>query len=120
MKIQLHTRGLNLRTSVHHRLEQSLQRLESFIPISAAALVLEYERHEAPAYRVFALLAIPGPDIHAEARDHTLEAACLKVATALRKQIEKRKARQEVRIRSNGHLRTPAIRRTRSAASFSA
>jgi len=43
-------------------------------------------------------LAVPGPDIHAEARDHTLEAAWLKVTAALRKQIEKRKAHQKPRL----------------------
>ena len=49
---------------------------------------------------LFVLLAVPGPDIHAEAREHTLEAAWLKATASLRKQIEHRKARQLARIKS--------------------
>jgi len=120
MKIQFHIRGLNVSANSRRWLEQSLGRLQSLTAISAAAVVLEYERSNAPAFRAFALLAVPGPDIHAEARDHTLEAAWLKVVTALRKQIEQRKSRQEVRAKRNGHLRTQGIRRTRSVAGFHA
>jgi ribosome-associated translation inhibitor RaiA len=82
-------------------LKQPLERLQSLIPVWAAAVVLEHRRDEAPAFRAFALLAVPGPDIHAEARDHTLEAAWLKVTTALRKQTEQRKSKQIARIKSN-------------------
>jgi len=115
MRIQFHIRGLKERAGFRQGLQQSLERLETDIPISAAAVVVEYERNNAPAFRTYALLAVAGPDIHAEARDHTLEAVWLKVMTALRKQIEQRKSRQDARAKINGHLRSPAARRTRSA-----
>ena len=115
MKTQFHIRGLNDNARLRRWLEQSLDRLESLISITAAAIVLEHRRDDAPAFRAFVSLAVPGPDIHAAACDHTVEAAWLKVLTALRKQIEQRKARQGERVKRNGHLRAKAIRRTRSA-----
>jgi ribosome-associated translation inhibitor RaiA len=101
MKTQFHIRGLNVSADLRRWLEQPLERLQSLISVSAAGVVLEHRRDDAPAFRAFALLAVPGPDIHAEARDHTLEAAWLKVTTALRKQIEQRKSKQIARIKSN-------------------
>jgi len=115
MKTQFHIRGLNVNAGLRRWLEQSIERLESLISVTAAAIVLEHRRDDAPCFRAFVSLAVPGPDIHAEACDHTLEAAWLKVITALRKQIEHRKARQGARVKRNGHLRAQAIRRTRSA-----
>ena len=112
MRTQFYIRGLNDNASLRRWLEQSLDRLERLISITAAAVVLEHRRDDAPAFRAFVSLAVPGPDIHAEACDHTLEAAWLKVLTALRKQIEQRKARQGERVKRNGHLRARAIRRT--------
>jgi len=46
------------------------------------------------------LLCPFGTDIHAEAREHTLEAVWLKATASLRKQIEHRKARQLARFKS--------------------
>ena len=82
--------------------------------------MLEYERDYTPAFRAFALLAVPGPDIHAEARDHTLEAAWLKVTAALRKQIDRRQIRQEARVKRNGRVRVLAGRRTANMAGLRA
>jgi ribosome-associated translation inhibitor RaiA len=101
MKTQFHIRGLNGSADMRRWLKQPLERLQSLIPVSAAAVVLEHRRDEAPAFRAFALLAVPGPDVPAEARDHTLGAAWLKVTTALRKQIKQRKSKQIARIKSN-------------------
>ena len=42
-------------------------------------------------------LAIAGPDIHATARDHTIEAAWLKVIKNVKRQIERRKTKQDAR-----------------------
>jgi ribosome-associated translation inhibitor RaiA len=115
MRIQFHIRGLKENAGLRHRLQQSLERLETHFPISAAAVVLEHERNNAPAFRAYALLAVPGPDIHVEARDHTLEAVWLKVTTALREQIDQRKSRQDSRVKNNGHVRSRTMRRTSSA-----
>ncbi len=120
MKIQFHLRGLNLASGLRDRLAQSIENMERLIPVSAAAVVLEYARDNGTAFRAFALLAVPGPDIHAEARDHTLAAAWLKLTHALRRQIERRRTRREVRWKRNGPLRAPVVRQGRSMAGLRA
>ena len=99
MKIQFHIRGLNVRNSSRRWFERAIERLQNAISISRAAVVLERQREAAPAFRTSVLLAVPGPDIHADARDHTLDAAWLKVTRALRKQIDQRKAKQLARVK---------------------
>lgn len=111
MKIQFHIRGFNVSAGWRRWLEQSIEQLGRLFPVTGAAVVLECEREAAPAYRAFVLLAVAGPDLHAEARDHTLEAAWMKVTAALRKQIERRRSRQGSRRNRNGQLRAPILRR---------
>jgi len=110
MEIQFHIRGLNVNPGFRRRLEQTLEGLHPLISISAAAVVLNHRRDDPPAFRAYVSLAVPGPDIHAEARDYTLAAAWLKVATALRRQIEWRKSRQDARVKRNGHVRARTSR----------
>jgi ribosome-associated translation inhibitor RaiA len=100
MRIQFHIRGLNVSARVRNHLREPLERLQRRIPITGAAVVLEHTWNNAPAFRAFVLLAVPGPDIHAEVHEHTLEAVWLKVTASLRKQIEHRRARQLARIKS--------------------
>jgi ribosome-associated translation inhibitor RaiA len=99
MKIQFHVRRINITATARNSLTESLDPLQRLIPISAAAVALEHSRDSAPAFRAFVLLAVPGPDIHAEARDHTLGATWLKVNAALRKQIERRNAKTLARVK---------------------
>ncbi len=101
MKIQFRIRGLNANASLRAWLEQQLERLHRLIPVSAAEVVLEQQREHAPAFRAHVHLAVPGPDIRAAARDHTLEAVWLKVTNSLRQQIERRKTRQQLRLKSH-------------------
>ena len=101
MKIQFRIRGLNASASLRTWLEKQLERLHNLIPVSTANVVLEREQDSAPAFRAHVHLAVPGPDIHAAARDHTLEAVWLKVAKNLRQQIERRKTRQQLRLKSH-------------------
>ena len=72
--------------------------------IASARVTLE-RRHEAtPAFRVLTLLEVPGPDVHAEARDHTLQAALLKVVRDLERQIRSRRSRRVDRWKTNLRL----------------
>jgi ribosomal subunit interface protein len=105
MKIQFRIRGLNANANLRGWLEKQLGRLHKLIPVSTAEVVLERERDSAPAFRAQVHLAVPGPDIHAAARDHTLEAVWLKVAKKLRQQIERRKTRRQ--LRHKGHRQHP-------------
>ncbi len=105
MKVQFRIRGLNASASLRAWLEQQLERLHSLIPVSTAEVVLERQRDNAPAFRAHVHLAVPGPDIHADAREHTLEAVWLKVSKNLRQQIERRKTRHQ--LRHKGHRQHP-------------
>lgn len=105
MKIQFRIHGLNANANLRVWLEKQLERLHTLIPVSTADVVLERGPNSAPAYRAQVHLAVPGPDIHADARDHTLEAAWLKVAKKLRQQIERRKLQQQ--LRHKGHRQHP-------------
>lgn len=97
MKIHFRIHGLKANANLRGWLEKQLERLHKLIPVSTADVVLERGRNSAPAFRAQVHLAVPGPDIHANARDHTLEAVWLKVAKNLRHQIERRKLRQQLR-----------------------
>ena len=105
MKTQFHMRGLSVSADARDRLEESLEQLQSRISITAVAVAMEHCSDDAPAFRTFVSLAMPGPDIHAETRDYTLEAAWLKVTAALRKQIEQRKSWQRSRAETTHERR---------------
>lgn len=116
MNIQFRIRGLNANAGLRAWLGKQLERLHRLIPVSAAEVVLEQQRDHAPAFRAHVHLAVPGPDIHADARDHTLEAVWLKVAKNLRQQIERRKTRQQLRLKSHRQHLLPASRWSGAAA----
>jgi ribosome-associated translation inhibitor RaiA len=115
MKIQYELRGLNPRAVTNRPMDRHLERLGRLIPISLAEVVLEHQRNAAPAFGASADLAVPGPDIHAAARDHTLEAAVLKVARRLEKQIEARQNRQQLRLKRRENCRAVSSQWNRGA-----
>lgn len=97
MNIQYQLRGLPPRSVAERPLDGALEALEQSIPISSARVLLEHQPNAAPAFCVSVELAVPGPDIHAAARDHTLEAAILKAIRRLEEQILGRQSRQQRR-----------------------
>ena len=105
MKIQLRIRGFDVHATWQDLVKEQLYRLKSLTNIEFAKVILEKQRNSAPAFCCQVHLAVPGPDIHADARDHTLEAAWLKVAKKLRQQIERRKLQQQ--LRHKGHRQHP-------------
>ena len=94
MKILLRCFGLNARASWRELVEAQLRRLEGLAAIGSAQVTLERQMESTPAFRVSTWLDVPGPDIHAEARDHTLHAALRKAVKELERQIRSRKNRQ--------------------------
>jgi len=105
MKIQYQLRGLNPHAMTERPLEQHLEHLDGLIPIRLAQVVLEHQRNATPAFCASVDLAVPGPDIHAAARDHTLAAAMLKVAQRLEEQFVARKDRQQRRLKGRKQCR---------------
>jgi ribosome-associated translation inhibitor RaiA len=103
--LQYQLRGLNPRAVSNRPFDRHLEHLGRLIPISSAQVLLERQPNAAPAFSVSVDLAVPGPDIHATARDHTLAAAVLKVAHRLEEQIEARKNRQQLRLKDREQCR---------------
>lgn len=102
IKLQVLVRGMPNSGRLDALIEQSLNALRQLIPISTAQVVLEQQRHGSPAYHVFAHLAVPGPNVHAAASDHTLLAAWRKLAGNLTKQFQLRTTRQQLRLKERG------------------
>jgi ribosome-associated translation inhibitor RaiA len=94
MNILLRYHGLNARAFWQGLVEAQLKRLADLAAIASARVTLERQHEVKPAYRVSALLEVPGPDFHAEASDYTLQAVLLKAVKDLERQIRARKTRQ--------------------------
>jgi ribosomal subunit interface protein len=101
MNIILRYHGLNARAYWQGVVEAQLKRLQSLVAIASAQVTLEWQHEVKPAFRVLALLEVPGPDFHAEASDYTLRAALLKVVNNLERQIRARKSRQADKRKAN-------------------
>lgn len=101
LNLILHYRGLNPRAWWRDWVERQFQQLQSLATIAAAHVTLEWQRELKPAFQVQAQLEVPGPDFHAGARDHTLQAALLKVIQNLERQILERKSRRVRRRKAN-------------------
>jgi ribosomal subunit interface protein len=104
MKIALRYCGLNARALWQGLVESQLKRLQALAEIASAHVTLEWQHEATPAFRVQAQLEVPGPDYHAEARDHTLRAALSKVVKDLERQIRSRKNRRAARRKTNIQL----------------
>jgi ribosomal subunit interface protein len=104
MNILLHYSGLNARSTWRGLVEAHLKRLQGLAAIASAQVTLEWQRESKPAFRVQAQLEVPGPDYHAEARDHTLQAALLKAVKNLERQIRLRMNQRADRRKTNIQL----------------
>ena len=106
MQIQYQLRGLEQQAVTERLIEQRLKQLDQIMPISTALVVLEHQPNASPPFSASVAMAVPGPDIHAAARDHTLKAAVLKVVRRLEEQVEARKHHQELRLKRHEQSRT--------------
>jgi ribosome-associated translation inhibitor RaiA len=107
MNIILRYHGLNARAFWQGLVGAQLKRLQNLAAIASARVTLEWQHELKPAFRVLALLEVPGPDFHAEARDHTLQAALLKVVRNLERQIRVRKSHQAEKRKAKARLGLP-------------
>ena len=109
MKLTLFYRGLKARPNWQGLVEAQIKRLQKLAAVVSAQITLEWQQGIKPAFRVLALLEVPGPDYHAEASDYTLQAALLKVVKNLERQMRSRKARRADKRKTNLQLGiTPA------------
>lgn len=101
MKLNIRMLGIDRPRSCRAVAETHLRRLDGLANISLANAIVERSEQLNPPYRVGVVLAVPGPDIHAAARDHTLLAAIHKVVAHLKRQILARKSRRTSRQKTN-------------------
>lgn len=101
MNLILKYRGLNARAVWQQLVEAQVQRLKNLVAIASVRVILERRHETSPAFHVMAHLEVPGPDFHAEASGYTLQAAWLKVARNLERQIRSRKGKQTDRWKTN-------------------
>jgi len=112
MNIHYRICGLNNKGGLEPLIEKDLHDLSQLIPISQAEIVLEKQIEAAPPFVVSALLAVPGPDIHAVACDHTLMAAWQKLLEDLKKQFQRRVKNRDLHTRDREQLHSVDRQRT--------
>ena len=104
MNIIMRYSGLAKRAAWQELVEKQLRRLQNLAAIATARVTLEWQRGVKPAFRVLTLLEVPGPDFHAEASDHTVQAALIKVVNNLERQIRSRHNRRADKRKTNLQL----------------
>lgn len=114
--MKLNVRHYNLRSThaVDALIENGILALQPRLQIDEAHVRLECRTESSPAYGVRVHLVTPGPDVHAEGRDHTIQAAVRKVITQLESRLGWRERRQRIRTRSS--IQAPAARARNSHA----
>lgn len=105
MKLEFRLQGWKSSAALRHLVEQHLQHLAGLAAISTAEVVLVHSAAAAPSWTARAHLQVPGPDLRAEARDHTVEAAWRKVLARLHGEIERRHERRRHRAGERRRLR---------------
>ena len=96
MKLTIRHRHLRSFHALDSMVEDRLIALGELAEIGDASVLLEHRAGESPAYRAEVRIAVPGPDLSAEAADHT-------VANAFRRAVAE----------IEGRLRERALRRAR-------
>jgi ribosome-associated translation inhibitor RaiA len=109
MNLDFRLRGWKNSSALRHLVQTQLDRLHQFVSVSGAEVVLERRRAATPAWVARAHLQVPGPDLRAEACDHTVEAAWRKVMQELYGQVGRRLERRRGRPDATRRLR-PALR----------
>ncbi len=101
MKLTLEHHHLRSTDELDSLIEERILALEPRLQIDEANVSIEHRRESSPAFRVHVHLVTPGPDVFAEASDHTLRAAIEKVTTALEERIGDRIEKRQRRVRGN-------------------
>lgn len=101
-----------MKLTIEHRFVRSTDEIDSLVEarlcslaergrIDEAVVRLEERPETSPPFRVHAHLVTPGPDLTAEAVDHSLAAAVLKVVKHLNAALDERERNQAGRNRRN-------------------
>jgi len=105
MKLTLQHHSIRSTSALDLWVENQIFALRERLQIDEANVRLAHRPEVSPAYEVNVHLVTPGPDVYAQGRDHTLQAALRKVLHALKGKIVDRALRRERRLGSNRHGR---------------
>lgn len=106
MKLTLEHRDIRPTEMVNGWVKKQITSLEKRLRIDEARILLVHRAEASPAYAAQVHLVVPGPDLQAEAEDHTLRAALAKAMARLRDKLVLRSAKR--RQRRAGGLCRPA------------
>ena len=81
--------------------ESEIKALQPALRIDEARVSIERQPEARPPFRITAHLVTPGPDVCADATDHTLRAALGKLIRRIRDKITHRSARKARRHKSH-------------------
>ena len=107
MNIQFQIRELKDNDQLRRQFAADLEDLDRLIAVTAARVALQRQAGITPPCQAVVMLAVPGPHIHAAARDYTWPATWRKVVTRLREQIDERRRRQKARQKGKPRISAP-------------
>ena len=105
MRLTLQHHSIRSTSTLDSWVEKQIFALRERLQIDEANVQLAHRPEVSPAYEVNVHLVTPGPDVFAEGRDHTLQAAFNKVLGQLKNKLVNRALRRERRKSSNRHGR---------------
>lgn len=97
MKVIVRHSGIAARKWMDATVRKQMLALGPLRQIDEANVQIAREPHASPPFRVHVHLVTPGPDISAEARDHTFAAALGKVIKRVTEEIRNRTAKRRAR-----------------------
>jgi ribosome-associated translation inhibitor RaiA len=100
MKVVVKHSGITLRKWMNSSVRKQILALSPLRQIDEAQVQIARDHEASPPFRVHLHLVTPGPDIAAEARDHTLAAALGKVLRRVTEEIKRRSTQQLARRRT--------------------
>jgi ribosome-associated translation inhibitor RaiA len=100
MKVVVRQSGIALRKWTNSSVKRQILALSPLRQIDEAQVRIAKEDGVSPPFHVRVHLVTPGPDIAAEARDHTLAAALGKVVKRVTEEIRRRSSQQSARRRA--------------------
>lgn len=89
-------------------IEQHLKELGKSLQIDEARVVIERRLEASPPFSISVHLVTPGPDVFAEAQDHTLRAALLKTIEQIEMRIDHRRLKRAGRSQRQSKNASPA------------
>ena len=109
-------KGLKPRQVWEQLAERQARRWRTLCSVASAQVTFIWQHGIKPAFKVMVWLEVPGPDFHAEATDHTAQAALLKVGREVERQIRSRNQRRTDKHKTNLQL---GLKPARSVFGFS-